>query len=376
MRISYVTHYDALDIHKWSGLGYYMSKSLESPSTEIDYITLQIELNLMLKLKARIYKQFGQSFDFNRTPNVAKQCSKQIQSLLKSDSDVVFAPSSIYTATLETKTPKVFYTDATLAGLIGFYDDYSKLSSETIRNGNRLEQKALDSAALAIYSSDWAAQTAINNYKVDANKVRVVPFGANIECNRSLNDIKSIVSNRSKSECNLLFLGVDWTRKGGDLAVKIAEELNKQGLKTKLHVAGIKNIPLSNLPDFVIDYGFISKSSIDGQNKLNKLMAESHFLLLPTLADCTPVVYSEANSYGLPCISTNVGGIPTIIKEDINGKLFSPLNNEQDYAQYIQTTFCDFDKYNQLALSSFNEYSSRLNWETSGKLILSMLREL
>ena len=126
--------------------------------------------------------------------------------------------------------------------LIGFYDDYSKLSAETIRDGNRLEQKALDSAALAIYSSDWAAQTAINNYKVDATKVRVVPFGANIECDRSLNDIKSIVSSRSKGECNLLFLGVDWKRKGGDLAVKIAEELNKQGLKTKLHVAGIKKI--------------------------------------------------------------------------------------------------------------------------------------
>jgi glycosyltransferase involved in cell wall biosynthesis len=376
MRISYVTHYDASDIHKWSGLGYYISKSLESPTTEIDYISLQIKLSFMLKLKARIYKQLGQSFDFNRTPSVAKQCSRQIQSLLKFNSDVVFSPSSIYTAALETKTPKVFYTDATFAGLIGSYDDYSKLSSETIRDGNSLEQKALESAALAIYSSDWAAQTAINNYKVDANKVRVVPFGANIECNRDLDDIKRIVSTRSHNECNLLFIGVDWERKGGELALDVAVKLNEIGIKTILHIVGIKNLPVENLPDFVLNYGFISKSTYEGNYQLEQLFNKSHFLIVPSKAEAYGLVFCEANSFGLPAIARNVGGIPTIVKNDINGKLFELNEDAEAYALYIQSVFTNKERYKQLALSSFNEYTSRLNWGTSGKLILSMMREL
>jgi hypothetical protein len=38
---------------------------------------------------------------------------------------------------------------------------------------------------------------------------------------------------------------------------------------------------------------------------------------------CTPVVYSKANSFGLPCLSTNVSGIASIVKDDINSKFFS-----------------------------------------------------
>jgi glycosyltransferase involved in cell wall biosynthesis len=229
---------------------------------------------------------------------------------------------------------------------------------------------------MAFYASDWAARTAVENYKVDPEKIKVVPFGANIECHRTLEDIKKIVDRRPEKECRLLFLGVDWKRKGGDVAVQVTEKLNRDGLKTTLHVAGIKQIPLSPLPPFIVDHGFIAKSLQTGTERIEKLFAESHFLLVPSVAEAYGLVFCEANSFGLPAIATNVGGIPTIIKDGVNGRTFPLSSTAGEYANYIRKTFDDHSAYRELCFSSFNEYEKRLNWKVAGKTMMDFLLTL
>jgi glycosyltransferase involved in cell wall biosynthesis len=260
--------------------------------------------------------------------------------------------------------------------MIDFYPYFSNLCAESIRNGNALEQAVFDTCELAIYSSEWAAQTAIDNYKVNPQKVKVVPFGANIICNRNAGDIGQIAAAKDKKICNLFFLGVEWERKGGDMALEVAKLLNENGLPTTLHIAGLKELPLKNLPAYVKNYGFIDKSTMQGEALLNTLFEESHFLILPSKADCTPVVYGEANSFGLPCISTNVGGIPTLIKDDINGKKFALVDGAEKYAACIESYFSNYPSYLQFCKTAFNEYETRLNWQSSGKAIMKMLNEI
>ncbi|MDQ6482602.1 glycosyltransferase family 4 protein [Dyadobacter sp. LHD-138] len=377
MKISYITTYNALDIRNWSGTGFMIAEALKNQDNELDYIgnlTAKPGINLYLN---KIYnKLIGKNVDLSREPYVAEQYARQIEILLKPNSDLIFSPGTTPISLLKTNKPKVFYTDATFAGMIGFYEYLNNLSNNNIANGNYLEQQALDNSNLAIYSSDWAAKTAIDNYNVEPSKVKVVPFGSNIQSDRDLKIIKGIIATRSTTQCNLLFLAVDWSRKGGDMAVKIAARLNEMGLKTTLHIAGIKNIPLSNIPSFIINHGYISKSNKEGRNKIDRLLAQSNFLILPTQADCTPIVFSEANSFGLPCISTNVGGISTILRDGLNGKAFPLVSDENVYADYIQSIFSNKELYKQLALSSFHEYESRLNWDVTGKTIMKLLHEL
>jgi glycosyltransferase involved in cell wall biosynthesis len=377
MKISYVTTYDASDIHNWSGLGYMIAKTLENQGSRIDFIgDLQSSPSLEMYLKKLYFKLLSKDFDFGREIHTAQQYAKQIKARIKADSDIVFSPGTIPISMLDVVQPKVFYTDATFAGMVGFYDYLSNLSPSTIKSGNELEKNALDSCKLAIYSSEWAANTAIEYYGADPAKIKVVPFGSNIESGRDLNEIKSIVSSKNKEECNLLFLGVDWDRKGGNIALEVVNTLNQSGLNATLHIAGVKNFPFKETPEYVRNYGFISKSNPEGVRLMDKLMAESHFLLLPTRADCTPVVFSEANAFGIPCITTSVGGIPTIIRDDVNGKAFPLQAEANEYASYIEKCFKNWDAYYELSLSSFNEYESRLNWNVTGKVITKLMSEL
>jgi len=383
MNIAYVTTYDARDIKNWSGIGYYMAHSLENQSMIVEYIGSLTE-KYSLPLKAKQYlsnylsnKLLTKRYLRDRDPLILKNYAQQVASKLsKLNSDLVFSPGSIPIAYLECSLPIVFWTDCTFRGLVDFYPEFTNLSKETLRHGDEMEKAALERCKLAIYSSEWAAQTAIKNYQIESSKVKVVPFGANIECNRNIDDIKTLVKSRSSNRCRLLFLGVDWQRKGGDIAFEVAKELNKIGLETELTVVGCR--PITNEPFFnFINYlGFISKSTSEGLSKINKLLAESHFLILPSTADCSPIVFCEANSFGVPCLTTDVGGIPTVIKDNLNGKTFAKEASIADYCAYISNLFSDYSQYEKLALSSFNEYESRLNWTVAGRTVKNLLLQL
>jgi len=379
MKISYVTTYDATDVRNWSGLGYYIAQSLKNQLVSIEYIgSLREKHELLFKAKKLFYKSFFHKMYLrDREPLILKNYAHQVKKQLSSsNSSIVFSPGTIPIAYLDCDQPIVFWTDATFAGMINFYPEFSNLCKETIDNGNNMEQLALERCKLAIYTSEWAAKTAIENYKVEPAKVKVVPFGANIQYVNKINDVKSILDLRCRNKCKLLFLGVDWFRKGGDIALEVAKQLNQAGIRTELTIVGCYPPGQESLPSYVKVLGFVSKSTQDGQQLIKRLLSESHFLVLPSRAECYGVVFCEANSFAVPCISTDVGGISTVVKDGLNGKLF-PINTKvANYCSYISEIFSNYSQYRSLALSSFNEYQSRLNWSVAGKKVNRLLSEI
>lgn len=380
MHITYVTKYDSQDIKSWSGTSYYMSRSLKNVPDQLEYIgplKTNVSAELMFRSKQLLYKlllknSYVRDADIFTLKDFAKQTIAKLTTL---NSDIVFSPASYTLAYLECKQPMVLWADATFAGLVDYYPSHSNLCRASIQNGIDMEQSVFDKCKLAIFSSKWAAKTATKNYRIDEAKVKVVPYGANIQCDRSLDDIKATVSSRPSNKCKLLFLGVNWFRKGGDIALEVAKELNKAGLNTELTVVGCQPIVDGPLPSFVNSLGFISKSTEEGRKKISRLLAEAHFLILPSRAEAYGIALCEANSFGTPCISVNTGGIPTIIRDALNGRLFSSDASVTEYCEYILHLFSNYFQYKNLAQSSFYEYQSRLNWSVATQTVKQLLME-
>ncbi|MBD1899036.1 glycosyltransferase family 4 protein [Trichocoleus sp. DQ-A3] len=390
MKIAYATHYDIFNSRTWPrnlighcGTNYYKAKALEGQLGTVEYIGPLEEryspsLKLLSKAKNRWHKHISkQTYYPWAEPTVNQGYASQIaKKILETNPEIVLCPDINLISYLDCKQPTVVWTDASYAGLMNFYTDFSNLCSETIQQLTTMDKLTLDKCSLAIFSSEWAAQAVIDTYQVDSSKVKVIPSGANVECNRTLEDIKEIVEARPLNKCKLLFLGVDWLRKGGDIALEVARELNKTGLNVELTIVGCQPIKENPPPDFVVSLGFISKSTEEGLNKINKLIAESHFLIVPSRAEAYGNVFCEANSFGVPCISTNIGGIPTIIKENRNGKVFSLNASINEYCAYISNLFGNYGDYKQLALSSFKEYQERLNWFVATNMAKQMFSTL
>jgi len=377
MKIAYVSTSDPGDIHAWSGLVTHIYDTLQAAGFEMHAICKFSETHVIRsKIKKAFYSGIlSKKYLRDREPKLLMHYARQLAGqLAETDCDIIFSPGYAPVAYLKTDKPIVFWADATFAGLLDFYPAFSNLCTESIRNGHEIEQRALSNCRLAIYSSDWAAQSAIKNYDVDPAKVKVLPFAANIRSDRNIETIESIISNKAKNVCHLLFLGVEWQRKGGDIALQVAERLNRRGINTVLHIAGCD--PAISLPDFAVRHGFISKHSDAGRTILDTLFSEAHFLILPARAECFGIVFAEAGSFGLPSLASNVGGIPTAIHDGKNGQTFPVDADPEQYCDYIENLMRSPDAYRELSLAAFAEYSERLNWEKVGEQLGKLLREL
>ncbi len=94
-----------------------------------------------------------------------------------------------------------------------------------------------------------------------------------------------------------------------------------------------------------------------GRTLIDRLFAESHFLLLPSRADCAPVVIAEAGSFGVPVVASDVGGISTAVRNGINGYVLHAGQLVTDACNVIFKSMESPNAYRELACRSFGEYT-------------------
>ena len=157
------------------------------------------------------------------------------------------------------------------------------------------------------------------------------------------------------------------------MALEVAYLLQQMGYPVELTIVGCIP-PVKNLPSFVKNIPYISKQSEEGRKQIDQLLCESHFIIVPSRAEAFGIVFCEASAFGVPSLTTYVGGISTAVKHGFNGLTFSLEATAKEYCEQITHLFDHYHEYEELALSSFNEYSVRLNWDASVKNALSLIK--
>jgi glycosyltransferase involved in cell wall biosynthesis len=367
------------DVRHWSGTAHYIGKSLQQAGLNVRHLgPFYAPGHWWRHCKYHFYRHFlGQTYlalyDLKRARALGRAASAAVA---QTQAQVVLGSFGDHLAYLDTHLPLVVWTDGTFIRLRGFYPDYQNLCAATLRAGEWIDRTVFQRCRLAVFSSDWAAESALRHYHLNPEKVHVIPFGANLECSRTLADIEGLIAARPESPCRLLFVGRIWERKGGDLAMAVASRLNAMGLPTELTLVGSRPPHAQALPPYIKEAGFLDKSTAEGRAKLERLFGESHFLLLPTRAEAYGIVFCEAASFGLPSMATAVGGVPSIIREGLNGHTFPPSAGPDEYAGQIERLMRRYHEYRRLARNSFLEYQRRLNWPTAAQRMRALLEKI
>jgi glycosyltransferase involved in cell wall biosynthesis len=377
LKIAFLTARDPKDRRTWSGTYYYMGQALQKHCGEVYYLgpvrTLsEIAVKCFNKATRLLVKK---NYAYMQSLFLAKHYAGLFQRKLSGLSpDLIFAPAAAAeTAFLSTRIPIVHASDATFALACNYYPDFSNLLKISIREGNAVEEKAMQKASLILLPSQWAAQSAINDYHIDKDKIHIVPFGANLEKIPS----KEIILKKKKSDrCRLLFLGVSWQRKGGDIAFETLLKLEELGIHAELIVCGCTP-PRGFSHKMMSVIPFLDKNNETQREELARLLLASDFLLLPTRSEAYGIVFCEANAFGLPVITTNTGGVSGVVKDGENGFMLPPSARGAEYAKIIQKIYQNDQHYYELTRSSRAAFDDRLNWDTWAisvrKLIAKMI---
>src|SRR6185369_14573423 len=238
MKVGFAARFSPLDKRSWSGTNYYAYQQIKKYNeVEIFHYKwtwlLREWLTMQKSMNRRIFKK-RTSVEFLKT--YSKYFSKQLeQDLEKRKVDLLFVPaSSQLIAFLETKIPIIYMTDATFYQLQGYYPNFTNLAEYNIKQGVALDKMAFEKASHLILGSEWNKISAINDYGIDPGKISVLPCGANLDLIPGHDDLNGTGSD----QCRLLFLGVEWERKGGDIALESFRLLNKKGVNAHLHIVG------------------------------------------------------------------------------------------------------------------------------------------
>ena len=378
MHIAYVSDLDARDVHSWSGSTYRMWRGLEDAGAKIDLITpLKLPHPLWYRTKRRWNTLRRRTHSSNGEPAVLRAYAKQVEQmirLLPKEPDAIFGCGKPPVAFLETDIPLIFADDYSVPAMKRSHPSAARLSRKSYEQLLAAEQQLLSRASLAIYASDWAADAARQTYDVEPDKVIAIPWGANLDCDRSEEDVERLIASRSRDRLTILFNGVSWEGKRGALVLETVKLLHEQGISVELHILGCD--PPVPVPGYVFVHGFISKANSAGQDKINTLYNMAHLLFVPTKADAYGIVFAEASSFGVPSISTAVGGVSGVVYEGQNGHLLCLEAGPKDYASLIQEIRNDRTRYRELARQSFQTYKRQLNWQVFGEKVLDFLREL
>ena len=238
---------------------------------------------------------------------------------------------------------------------------YSDLPVSNVNQGRDIERRSMSKASAVVLSSDWAAASAVNDLGISRDKVHVIEFGANI-------DDSDIIRHEFyyQGHLHILFMGVEWRRKGGDIAVDAVRWLNANGVPATLHIVGIRSLsPEVASLSYVDHIGFLNKNIPAEYDRLVATIGKCHCLLLPTVAECAGIAFCEASASWLPSFTHETGGVPNYIINGENGYMLPLGSTGADFGHKIKECLLS-GELECMSVDAVELYRSKYNWHVWG----------
>ena len=376
MRIGYITPGDPLDRRQWSGTHFQIARALQDHAGEVVHLgPLHPRGFVIDKVLGRLAPPLlGKRYLHTHSMSLARRYKRVLEARIANEAlDVLFAPAvSTLVALLETEIPLVYLSDATFELMEDYYPKFSNLLACSSRDGHEIERRAIQQAELLIYPCTWASDSAIRHYGADPRTIHVIPFGANVERTPSEEAVRAGLSR--PPGCRLLFVGVEWDRKGGDLALETFHALEGLGMEPELTICGCTPPEDPGHPRIRV-IPFLDRNDPAQLLELETLYLEATFLFVPSRQECVGMVFTEAGAFGTPVVSTDVGGIATAIVDGINGYLLPLSATGRDYAEKIRAVLADPDHYHSLREGARKRFEQYFTWDAWGRSVARALAD-
>ena len=215
-----------------------------------------------------------------------------------------------------TWVPGVIYTDYTARlSADSAYHLRSPLKGEKLAKWLDYETNAYRRAVHIFTRTEFVRQNIIQNYGIPAEHVSAVGGGVNF-------DPFPALPNRDPGKPPvLLFIGSEFTRKGGDLLLRAFEIARRRVPDARLRLLTRDPIPAGFSLENVEILPFIWDRA-----RICQLYAEADIFVLPSRQETWGDVILEAAAYALPSIGVAREGMGEVIRDGETGLLAPPEN--------------------------------------------------
>jgi Glycosyltransferase len=333
------------------------------PEYELEIVTLAQRIKadkwLLIRNTLEVLRQYG--FDilrgrldfkaaFFRTIFLFDRVRRMAQEIGRGRDDIAFTfqLQSIFDTHLE-GIPHFVYTDHTqLANLL--YSPHMKVRLYSAEWISREKDLYMNAKRIFTRSSN-ISRSLLEQYGIPAERVYCVYAGANTPA-EAIDAVK-----KDYSAKNILFVGLDWERKGGPELLRAFEQVRCRHTDATLVIAGAR--VKTDLA------GVISLGRVPVE-ELKRYYREATVFCMPSRSEPFGVAYVEAMAYALPIVATEIGALPDMVSNGKNGFLVQP-GDVDNLAQALDSLLSDKQKRARFGKISRQLAAKRYNWNAVGK---------
>ncbi|MEZ4731083.1 MAG: glycosyltransferase family 4 protein [Caldilineaceae bacterium] len=269
----------------------------------LPYVAKEYGLDLLLKRR-----KFSQCM--TRTTYIFREFSKlAAQQINQCDHAFSFQTQTMFDASREGVKHFVYTDHTALANL--HYPSLSKQERQAALVSNRWiqqERAIYQHAAVNFPMSQFIARSMIEDYGCPHEKVVCVYAGGNLA-------YQSEPTPKNYASKTIIFVGVEWERKGGPELAKAFALVRQTHPDANLIVVGCT--PQISLPNCRI-VGKVPVQSI------RQYYDQASIFCLPTRREPFGFVFVEAMLEKLPVVATRIGAVPDLISEGETGCIVEP----------------------------------------------------
>ncbi len=225
-----------------------------------------------------------------------------------------------------------------------------------------LNKRCYDRAKHLITWSDWAKDSLVADYDIPAEKVTTISPGVNI-CEWQRPEPR-----QSAEIVRVLFVGGNLDRKGGTLLLEAIRQLRDENYPVELHLVTRDQVEAQ--PDVHV-YNNMQPNSAE----LKALYHECDIFCLPTYGDCLPMVLAEAGAAGMPIVSTDVAGIPSIVHDGKTGFLV-PRGSVESIVESLRQLLDDTQLRQEMGQAATDLIVAEHDAEQNAQRIIQIMKQV
>lgn len=206
------------------------------------------------------------------------------------------------------------FIDATADMLQGVTTSWTS-PAKTHARKRAVESHFYNTADIVFCASQDAASDLVHGYGVDAGSISVVGGGVNFA-----DYPEEPPANKARLK-QILFVGKDPERKGLPELLDAFQRLRRSHQDARLLVVGC-SLP-TNIP------GVEFRGTVKSRAEMSHLYRSSAIFCLPSRQESFGLVVPEAAAHGLPCVVSNVGELPRLVKHGVTGLVVAPRQPDE-----------------------------------------------
>jgi glycosyltransferase involved in cell wall biosynthesis len=201
-----------------------------------------------------------------------------------------------------------------------------------------------------VVSAAHVEQTLVRTYGCDPGRVATILIGANVQQAVTSDSLDRYAAGR------ILFVGIDWERKGGPALLAAFDKVAARFPHAMLTIAGCSP-PVSH--PRIRTTGLIPRTQVAG------LLGSASIFCLPSVVEPSAVASVEAMAFKLPVIATTVGGFPGMVVDGETGLLVPP-NDPDALAGALAALLANPERARDMGQAGYRRSSELFTWDAVG----------